>query len=81
MDVFHVWNHTQDGDAANIFHHLTTLFEQAHITTELIDDDALYHLAVFGCLECYAAIDGGKHAPSVNVAHKDDVSLGVACHW
>ena len=80
MDIFIIRYDTQDRYATEIFQHLAPLLKEAHIPTELIDDDALDKLTVFWRLQGDAAIDGGKYAPSVNIAHQDDISLSVAGH-
>ena len=80
MDIFIIRYDTQDRNATKVFQHLASLLKEAHIPTELIDDDALDELAVFWGLQGDAAIDGGKYAPSVDIAHQDDISLSVAGH-
>ena len=80
IDVFVVRNYAQHGDAADVLQHLAPLVKQAHVATELVDDDALDETAVFGSLQGDAAIDRGKHPTPVDITHEDHVGLGMPCH-
>ena len=80
MDVLIVRNDAQHGDAADVLQHPAAFVEKPHVATELVDDDALDALTVFGCLEHDAAIDGSEDAPTVDVAHQDDVGIGMTGH-
>lgn len=80
MDILEIGNNAQDGDATEVFEHATALVEEAQVATEFIDDDALDELAVFRRLEGDAAIDGGEDTPTINVAHEDDIGLGMTRH-
>ena len=80
IDVFIVRDDTQNGDTADIFEHLTTFLKEAHVASELIDNDAFNEFPFFRTLQHDAAIDAGKDASSVDIAHEDNISLGVLGH-
>ena len=80
VDVFVIRHNTQDGHATQFFQHLSPLIKEAQVTTELIDDDSLDTLSVFGSLQGDAAIDGSKHTATVDVTHQNHVSIGIPCH-
>ena len=80
VDILKVRDDADDGDTTNLLQHPTAVFEETHVATELVDDDALDALAVFWCLEHQAAIDGSEHPSPINIAHEDDISLSMARH-
>ena len=80
MDILEIRDDAQHGDTADILEHPSALFEESQVATELIDDDALDELAVFGCLQGDAAIDGGEDTPTIDIAHKDDICLRMTRH-
>ena len=80
VDILEVGYHAQHGHAADVLEHLATIIKESQVATELIDDDALDHPAVFLRLQGYAAIDRGEDAAAVYVTHQDDVGLGMARH-
>ncbi len=80
IDIFVIGYHTQDRYATNIFEHLATLVEEAHIATKLIDDDTFDEFPIFGRLQHDAAINGSEDTTAVNIANKDDISLCMTGH-
>ena len=80
IDIFIIRYHAQDWHTTNIFEHLASLVEKTHIATKLIDNDAFDELSVLGALQHDATIDGSKHAPSVDIAHQNDICLCMSRH-
>ena len=80
VDILEVRNDTQHRYATELFEHLAALVEEAHIATEFIDDDAFDATTVFRTLQGDAAIDGGKHAPTIDIAHEDDIGISMSRH-
>ena len=79
-DVVEIGHHAEHGHAADVLQHAAPLVEEAQVAPELVDDDAPDEPAVVGRLEGDAAIDGGEHAATVDVAHEYDVGSCVAGH-
>ena len=69
MDILEIRDHTQDGHPADLLQHPAPFLKQAHIPTELIDDDTLDKGFVFWCLQGDTAIDRSEHPSPINIAH------------
>ena len=80
MDILEVRYHTQHRDATELLQHVTPLIKETQVATELIYQDALDTLTILRSLQRYAAIDRGKHPPSVDIPHQYHVGLGVSRH-
>ena len=80
INVLVIRYHSQYRYATDILQYFTPLVKQPHVTTELIDDNTFDKLSVLRCLQHDAAIDAGKDAAAVDVAHQYDVGLGMTRH-
>ena len=80
VDVFKIRYDAQDWYTTNVLHHLPPFVEEAHVATELIDDDTLDEFSVLWCLQGYTAIDRSKHATTVYIADQNHVSLRMTSH-
>ena len=81
MDVLEIRYDAQNGHVADFLEHTPPLVEETHVAPEFIDDDALDALSVVGCLQGDAAIDRSEDPAAVDVAHEDDIRLGMPSHW
>ena len=79
-DVVEIGHHTEHGHATEVFNHLSALVKQVQVAPELVDDDALDAVLVFGRLQHHAAVKTGKDAATVDVAHQHYGSVGMVCH-
>ena len=80
IDILIIRYHAQHRHATNVFKHLPTLVKKTHIATKLIDDNTLDEFSVLWALQHDAAIDGSEHAPSVDIAHQNNICLCMSRH-
>ena len=80
MDILEIWDDTQYWHTTDVLEHLPSLIEESHIASELVYDDTLDEFPVFWSLEGDAAINRSEYSTSVNISHKDYISLGMSGH-
>ena len=80
VNVFIVRDNAQHRNTADVLEHFTALVKQAHIATELVDDDALDKVSVLRLLQGDAAIDRGKYPTPIDVANQDYIGMGMMSH-
>ena len=80
VNIFKIRHYAQHRYTADALQHPSTLVEEAHVASELVDDDAFYEFPVLGCLQHNAAIDRGKDTATINVAHQNHIGMGMSGH-
>ena len=80
MNVGEVGHHAQHRHATQLFEHAGPVGKQAEVAPELVDDDAFDAGPLFRPLQHDAAVDAGKHAAPVDVAHQQHVCFGMHGH-
>ena len=69
MNIFVIWDDTQDGDMTEFLDHLHTVSEQFYVTAEFIDNDTFDMLALFFRHEHDTPVHTGKDTSSVNIGN------------
>ena len=80
IDILVVWDDTQHGNSADVLQHFAAFVKQAHIAAKLVDDNALDKLSVLESLQGDTAINRSEYPTPVNVAHQDDIGMGMTGH-
>ena len=71
---------TEDRDSGQVLQHAQTALQNGHISTEFVDDNALDSPALLRFQQGNCAIQRGKYAATVDIAHQNYRRVGEVCH-
>ena len=71
---------TEDRDSGQVLQHAQTALQNGHISTEFVDDNALDSPALLRFQQGNCAIQRGKYATTVDIAHQNYRRVGEVCH-